>query len=60
MHKAANAITAFGSLFGTKHTKAVATVVDDAEQLVALYEFPAEHWVHLKTSNPIESNRGDA
>ena len=30
-------------------------MVDDAEQLLAFYDFPAEHWLHLKTSNPIES-----
>lgn len=52
---AEKAITAFANLFGTKHPKAVAKVVDDAEQLLAFYDFPAEHWVHLKTSNPIES-----
>ena len=52
---AEKAITAFANVFGTKHPKAVAKVVDDAEQLLAFYDFPAEHWVHLKTSNPIES-----
>ena len=43
------------NVFGTNHPKAVAKVVDDAEQLLASYDFPAEHWVHLKTTNPIES-----
>jgi putative transposase len=52
---ARKAITAFANLFGTKHPKAVAKVVEDAEQLLTFYDFPAEHWVHLKTSNPIES-----
>jgi putative transposase len=52
---AQKAITAFANLFGTKHPKAVAKIVDDTEQLLAFYDFPAEHWVHLKTSNPIES-----
>jgi len=33
----------------------VAKVVDDTEVLLAFYDFPAEHWVHLKTTNPIES-----
>jgi transposase-like protein len=42
-------------LFGAKYPKAVAKIVDDREQLLAFYDFPAEHWVHLKTSNPIES-----
>jgi putative transposase len=33
----------------------VAKVVDDAEELLCFFDFPAEHWLHLKTSNPIES-----
>ena len=45
---AEKAITAFVNLFGTKHPKAVAKVVDDAEQLLAFSDFPAEHWVHLE------------
>jgi len=45
---AEKAITAFANLWGTKHPKAVAKVVDDAEQLLAFYDFPAEHWVHLE------------
>jgi putative transposase len=35
--------------------KAVAKITDDAEELLAFFDFPAEHWLHLKTSNPIES-----
>ncbi len=49
------AIDTFAALFGAKYPKAVAKVVDDREQLLAFYDFPAEHWRHLKTSNPIES-----
>ncbi len=49
------AIDRFAKLLGAKYPKAVAKVVDDREQLLAFYDFPAEHWVHLKTSNPIES-----
>lgn len=52
---AAKAIKAFAGLFGVKHPKAVAKIADDAERLLAFYDFPAEHWIHLKTSNPIES-----
>ena len=52
---AETAIKAFAHDFGVKYPKAVAKVVDDAEQLLAFYDFPAEHWIHLKTSNPIES-----
>ena len=35
--------------------KAVERIVDDTEQLLAFFDFPAEHSVHLKTTNPIES-----
>jgi len=47
-------IAAFARDFA-KWPKAVAKVVDDAEALLAFFDFPAEHWVHLKTTNPIES-----
>jgi putative transposase len=33
----------------------VAKVTGDAEALLAFYDFPAEHWVHLRTTNPVES-----
>ena len=33
----------------------MAKIVDDLEPLLAFYDFPAEHWIHLKTTNPIES-----
>lgn len=49
------AATAFADLYGAKFPKAVAKIVDDLEQLLAFYAFPAEHWVHLRTTNPIES-----
>ena len=52
---AATAIDAFAHEFGAKWPKAVAKIVDDAEPLLAFYDFPAEHWIHLKTTNPIES-----
>ena len=41
--------------YGVKWPKAVAKITDDAEELLCFFDFPAEHWVHLKTSNPIES-----
>ena len=41
--------------FGAKWPKAVAKIVDDADELLAFFDFPAEHWIHLKTTNPIES-----
>lgn len=52
--RAVQAIAAFARDFA-KWPKAVAKVVDDAESLLAFFDFPAEHWVHLKTTNPIES-----
>ena len=52
---ALTALQAFAREFGTKWEKAVAKVVDDAEVLLTFFDFPAEHWVHLKTTNPIES-----
>ncbi|MEU6408214.1 IS256 family transposase [Microbispora sp. NPDC046933] len=45
----------FQTAYGIKYDKAVAKVVDDVEELLAFYDFPAEHWVHLRTTNPIES-----
>jgi hypothetical protein len=35
----------------------VAKIVDDTETLLAFFDFPAEHWIHLKTTNPIWVNR---
>ena len=52
---ALRAVNVFAHEFGAKWPKAVAKIVDDVERLLAFYDFPAEHWIHLKTSNPIES-----
>ena len=52
---AERAVEAFARDYGVKWPKAVAKIVDDAEELLCFFDFPAEHWVHLKTSNPIES-----
>jgi putative transposase len=38
-----------------KWPKAVAKLTKDREAVLAFYDFPAEHWIHLRTSNPIES-----
>jgi transposase-like protein len=35
--------------------KAVGKIMDDLDSLLAFYDYPAEHWVHLRTTNPIES-----
>ncbi len=52
---ALEAIEAFKGDYQAKWPKAVAKIVDDVEVLLTFFDFPAEHWVHLKTSNPIES-----
>jgi transposase-like protein len=52
---ALTAIKAFERDYGAKWPKAVAKIVDDTEVLLSFFDYPAEHWVHLKTSNPIES-----
>jgi transposase-like protein len=52
---ARQAIQVFAEAYGAKFPKAVAKIADDAEQLLAFYDYPAEHWVHLRTTNPIES-----
>jgi transposase-like protein len=49
------AVKAFQGAYGAKFPKAVAKITDDLDQLLAFYDFPAEHWVHLRTTNPIES-----
>jgi hypothetical protein len=45
----------FAATYGAKFAKATAKVTDDLDQLLAFYDYPAEHWVHLRTTNPIES-----
>jgi transposase-like protein len=52
---AQRAIQRFAPDYGAKWPRAVAKITDDAEELLCFFDFPAEHWVHLKTSNPIES-----
>jgi putative transposase len=49
------AVKVFTELFGAKFPKAVAKITDDLDQLLAFYDYPAEHWIHLRTTNPIES-----
>jgi len=52
---ALDAVKKFEATYGTKYSKAVVKITDDLDQLLAFYDFPAEHWVHLRTTNPIES-----
>lgn len=49
------AVKAFADSYGAKWPKAVAKITDDEAELLAFYDFPAEHWIHLRTTNPIES-----
>ena len=52
---ATKAIGAYVADYGAKWPKAAAKIVGDQGQLLAFYDHPAEHWGHLRTSNPIES-----
>ncbi len=52
---ALDAVRSFEAAYGAKFPKAVTKITDDAEVLLAVYDFPAEHWIHLRTTNPIES-----
>jgi transposase-like protein len=49
------AIDVFAEKYGAKHDKAVECLTKDRKTMLAFYDFPAEHWDHLKTTNPIES-----
>lgn len=53
--EAEKAIEEFASEFGMKWPKAVAKIADEKETLLTFYDYPAEHWIHLRTTNPIES-----
>jgi putative transposase len=64
LHEAMNAphkkscqkhVDEFAEEYGAKYPKAVASLVDNAEKLQTHFDFPAEHWLHLRTTNPIES-----
>lgn len=49
------AAKAFELEFGAKFPKAVAKISEQLDTLLAFYDYPAEHWIHLRTTNPIES-----
>jgi putative transposase len=49
------AFDAFIETYGRKYEKAVECLTKDRDTLLAFYDFPAEHWKHLRTTNPIES-----
>jgi transposase-like protein len=52
---AIKAMEKFAATYQAKYPKAVECMIKDREELLAFYDFPAEHWQHLRTSNPIES-----
>jgi transposase-like protein len=52
---AEQAIARFEADYGAKYPKAVASLRRDEEQLLTFFDFPAEHWLHLRTGNVIES-----
>jgi len=52
---AIKALDRFLATYGTKWPGAAACLEKDRAELLAFYDFPAEHWQHLRTSNPIES-----
>jgi len=52
---ATKAMEKFAATYQAKYPKAVECLLKDKEELLAFYDFPAEHWQHLRTSNPIES-----
>lgn len=52
---ATSAFNTFIDIYGVKYDKAVTCLSKDREALLAFYDFPAEHWKHLRTTNPIES-----
>jgi len=54
----ANALKAYDeflALYGAKYPRACDCLSKDKEDLFTFYDFPAEHWIHIRTTNPIES-----
>jgi len=53
--EAQKSFDAFLSLYEAKYPKAAQCLAKDREVLLTFYDFPAEHWIHIRTTNPIES-----
>ena len=53
--KAVKAFDLFVKTYEAKYPKATECLVKDRDELLSFYDFPAEHWVHIRTTNPIES-----
>jgi transposase-like protein len=54
---ALKAVQAFEADYGAKWPKAVVKITEHVDVLLAFCDFPAEHWIHLRTTNPISVNR---
>jgi putative transposase len=52
---AETALATFAEKYAAKYEKAVTCLLKDRNALLTFYDFPAEHWDHLRTANPIES-----
>ena len=52
---AVQGIADFGETYGAKYPKAVASLTGDQDRLLTYFDYPAAHWKHLRTTNPIES-----
>jgi transposase-like protein len=53
--RARTAVKSFAAAYGAKFPKATAKITGDETELLAFYDYPAGHWVHLRTTSPIES-----
>jgi len=53
--EATAAFDLFVETYGVKYERAVKTLTKDRDVLLTFYDFPAEHWKHIRTTNPIES-----
>ena len=53
------AVKAFAAAYGAKFPKADAKITEDEDELLAFYDCPAEHWVHLRMTNPTASSPSD-
>jgi putative transposase len=54
-NEAIASLDAFADIYAPKYAKAVECLTKDRDALLAFYDFPAEHWKHLRSTNPIES-----
>ena len=54
-HAAHQAFERFLASYQAKYPKAAEKLSQDRDSLLAFYDFPAEHWQHIRTTNPVES-----